>query len=299
MKSPATTLQGRGAAALCVVLLGILSAVAPGRAQDELTAELKPGIPPFPPLERDNLVSPRYASIDPVAPITEAYFVTGTRPDGEDYLAALLRHPEGATFSTLSADRSEDGDLTGSCEFRDLGPERLAMRLDWRLAADRSRVTYSWHRIESAVYVGQMAPDLSFRFLDGSSGSVAAARGRVLVLNWWAVYCVPCVQEMPALNQIVADFASEPAVSFVALSPEEERGILEPFLGRKRFDYRQALADKTVRAYFGEAFPRHLVIDRTGRVTFDQGGGSTMEPVGLRAAIRAALEAPPQERAGG
>lgn len=289
----------RSASALCVFLLGTGSAVLFGGTHGASTAALKPGIPSFPPIERANLVSPRYASIDPIAPWTEAYFVTGTRPNGEDYLAVLLREPQSANLSPLQATRSEDGGLTGSSEYGAPNSGQSLARLDWRLAADRSRLDYSWQPIESTVRRGATAPDFSFRFLDGSSGSIAAARGRVLVVNWWAVYCAPCVAEMPALNRIVADFASEPSVSFVALSPEGERGILEPFLGRTRFDYRQGLAGEAARAHLGEAFPRHLVIDRTGRVTYDRGGGSEKEPVGLREAIRAALEASPPGPAGG
>ena len=79
----------------------------------------------------------------------------------------------------------------------------------------------------------------------------------------------------------------------------EIRDILQPVLARTRFDYRQGLAGNAARAYFGERFPRHLVIDPTGRVIFDEGAGSELEPPGLREAIRAALGSTPGARPAG
>ena len=51
--------------------------------------------------------------------------------------------------------------------------------------------------------------DVPFTGADGSVASIADFAGRPLVLNMWATYCVPCVKEMPALDEIATEFADE------------------------------------------------------------------------------------------
>lgn len=51
--------------------------------------------------------------------------------------------------------------------------------------------------------------DVKFTGADGAATSVADFAGKPLVLNMWATYCGPCLKEMPALDEIATEFASE------------------------------------------------------------------------------------------
>jgi thiol-disulfide isomerase/thioredoxin len=72
----------------------------------------------------------------------------------------------------------------------------------------------------------QQAPEIAFLDRSGHSVRLADFRGRIVVLNLWATWCVPCVSEMPSLDRLAARFANEPlAVIAVALDREGKRTV--------------------------------------------------------------------------
>ncbi len=64
----------------------------------------------------------------------------------------------------------------------------------------------------SITLPGQSAPDLTFQDLDGHSHRLADYRGRPVLLNFWASWCAPCLQEMPALSEAQAKSGGHGAV---------------------------------------------------------------------------------------
>ncbi|TCK09060.1 TlpA family protein disulfide reductase [Marinobacterium mangrovicola] len=71
---------------------------------------------------------------------------------------------------------------------------------------------------------------LEFSALDGSGHSFAQHRGEVVLVNFWATWCPPCVREMPALDRLQSAFEGKP-FSVVAISageqPEDVQGFLD------------------------------------------------------------------------
>jgi thiol:disulfide interchange protein DsbD len=112
--------------------------------------------------------------------------------------------------------------------------------------------------------------------------------GKVLVLDFWATWCVPCIQELPELNRLYHDLSPK-GLALVGVAMDEEGAeIVKPFLARHPMDYPVALGSAEAgRKYAVENFPVTLVFDRSGKLAkrFD---GYTKE-ADLRAAIEAAL----------
>ncbi|MDX1547891.1 MAG: TlpA disulfide reductase family protein [Rhodothermales bacterium] len=76
------------------------------------------------------------------------------------------------------------------------------------------------------------APDFPFRFVSNEAESTLDAyRGQVVLLNFWATWCAPCLQEMPELNRLQADYRDEGLV-VVTISDEPREDLLafEEFL---------------------------------------------------------------------
>ena len=73
------------------------------------------------------------------------------------------------------------------------------------------------------------APDLSFAARDGGVKRLADFRGKPVLVNLWATWCVPCVEEMPALDRLQEKLGS--GLTILALS-EDRRGaeVVDPFL---------------------------------------------------------------------
>lgn len=68
-----------------------------------------------------------------------------------------------------------------------------------------------------------LIPTPAFALVDinGHSYSLAALRGKVVVLNFWFIGCVVCHQEMPALKQLVTDYRANPKVVFISFARDD------------------------------------------------------------------------------
>lgn len=82
------------------------------------------------------------------------------------------------------------------------------------------------------VTVGKPLPDLEFQELDGRGGSVAAFRGKVVLLDIWASWCEPCKEELPQLDGVAARLRSR-GVEVLAISVDQDVSNVRAFLKRK------------------------------------------------------------------
>lgn len=60
-----------------------------------------------------------------------------------------------------------------------------------------------------APAVGRAAPDFQLQSVDGRTVSLAALRGRVVLVNFWATWCVPCTRELPAIDTVARRYANQ------------------------------------------------------------------------------------------
>src|SRR4249920_3670886 len=65
---------------------------------------------------------------------------------------------------------------------------------------------------ERIIEVGDSAPDFSITADNGRTVSLDSFGGKVLVLNFWATWCAPCIEELPSLDQFQRDFADSGVV---------------------------------------------------------------------------------------
>jgi thiol-disulfide isomerase/thioredoxin len=59
---------------------------------------------------------------------------------------------------------------------------------------------------------GERAPDFTYRMVDGDVRSLSALRGRKVLVNFWATWCVPCKEEMPDLQRLADEYGERVAV---------------------------------------------------------------------------------------
>jgi cytochrome c biogenesis protein CcmG, thiol:disulfide interchange protein DsbE len=125
--------------------------------------------------------------------------------------------------------------------------------------------------------VGSVAPDFAARTLAGERASLADYRGRVVLLNIWATWCPPCVEEMPALQRL-HDQLEPDGFSVVAVSVDAAPGSVGVF-GERGGDV-QAFVDSfglsfpvlhdpsgnIQRRYNTPGLPASIIIDRAGRI---------------------------------
>jgi peroxiredoxin len=135
--------------------------------------------------------------------------------------------------------------------------------------------------------VGQPAPGFHLEKLDGSRFDLADRKGQVVVLDFWATWCGPCMQSMPLVEEVIGGFADR-KVELLAVNMEEQPDQVKSVLERHKFKVPVAIdRDGAVAAkYSVTAIPQTVVIDREGKVVrlFVGGGKATAE------ALRKALE---------
>ena len=150
-------------------------------------------------------------------------------------------------------------------------------------------------------YTGGPLPPFTLPDLDGDAWSLEDARGQVVVVNFWATWCPPCVAEMPALERLQAAFAGEP-LQVVAVNVAEEPYDVALFLRRIPVDLTILLDQEasTQKSWGVRGLPTTVILDPEGRVRHHVAGQREWDSPEIEAALRALLPAhePAVQRAG-
>jgi thiol-disulfide isomerase/thioredoxin/tetratricopeptide (TPR) repeat protein len=114
--------------------------------------------------------------------------------------------------------------------------------------------------------IGTKAPGFVATTLDGKKFALEDLRGRVVVVDFWATWCGPCVEAMPAYDAISRAFAGE-GVVFVALSLDEDPALVREFWSFPGTPMRVAMGDpKTADLWRVQGIPATFVVDKKGFV---------------------------------
>ena len=116
--------------------------------------------------------------------------------------------------------------------------------------------------------VRAQAPDAAFVTGRGESVTLGQFAGRVVVLNLWAVWCAPCVREMPLLNAL-ARRSPETAVVTVSMDAQGGAQAASEFFSRMGLHHLEAYHDPDgllMRQLSLHGLPVSVLIDRNGRV---------------------------------
>ena len=113
---------------------------------------------------------------------------------------------------------------------------------------------------------GRPVPGLSLKDLDGKGWSLAALKGRPVLLNFWATWCEPCRAEMPALERLAARHRHA-GLAVLAVNYKETPAQIRRFLEQLPFALPILLdADgDAAAAWTPLVFPTTVLIDRAGR----------------------------------
>ncbi len=140
--------------------------------------------------------------------------------------------------------------------------------------------------------VGQKAPDFTVPTIFGSPFKLSDHRGKVVLVNWFATWCPPCVEEMPHLQNEVWEKFRGPDFTMVSIAREETLQVVRPFVLKNELTWPIAL-DVTREAYakYADAYiPRTQVIDREGTIIFQSLGFEKKEFATMIEVIRKEID---------
>ena len=115
---------------------------------------------------------------------------------------------------------------------------------------------------------------LDFKDLKDSNHTLKNHQGEVLLLNFWATWCPPCVKELPSLNRLQRDVNSD-KFSILAINIGEETSTVKEFLKPMTIEF-PVLTDPqglSVEPWKLVAFPSSFVIDKQGKIRYGLFGG--------------------------
>lgn len=166
-----------------------------------------------------------------------------------------------------------------------------ALLSDWKLVRTPDPVLPEAGGDASALN-GKPAPGFKLSLMEGEDFVLEKQKGKVVVLDFWATWCGPCVQSLPGLVEAMAGFPPE-QVSFLAVNQAEAKPLVKRFVEARHLKMAVGLdTDQAVAKKYGvEGIPHTVVIGPDGTIAFVKTGASSGGEKEIAAAVQKVLPA--------
>jgi cytochrome c biogenesis protein CcmG/thiol:disulfide interchange protein DsbE len=135
-------------------------------------------------------------------------------------------------------------------------------------------------------------PPLALVDQDGRAVTLDSLRGKVVILNFWASWCGPCIDELPVLNDLADSAAAQGKVVVLGVNYKESPATIQRFTADHAFRY-SVVMDRTgdaFKGWTGGVLPATILIDRGGRPRWRVIGELDRNDKGFKQALDRALE---------
>jgi thiol-disulfide isomerase/thioredoxin len=102
--------------------------------------------------------------------------------------------------------------------------------------------------------------------LDGKKLRLASLKGKLLIMDFWATWCVPCRIQHPLYETLRERFGGRGDVVFLEMNSDEDRSVVEPFLTAEKWDKTVYFEDGLARLLNVMNIPTTILIDKNGRL---------------------------------
>jgi thiol-disulfide isomerase/thioredoxin len=136
--------------------------------------------------------------------------------------------------------------------------------------------------------IGKPAPDLTLSTLDGRQMPLSSLRGKVVLLDFWATWCAPCRDQMPAIAKLVKETRDQGLI-VLGINDDETPEKAASFANEQKLDWPSLFDGKQHEArekYKVDGIPTLVLIDKQGVVVEYQLGSGPAIDAAIRAALR-------------
>lgn len=148
-----------------------------------------------------------------------------------------------------------------------------------------------------AIQVGDETPDFTTQTFDGTELNLKSFRGKVVLVNFWASWCIPCRQELPFFAELQREYASDD-FAIIAVNIDKKREKAEEFI--RKFDLPFYLVrdeeQSIVGTYKPPKMPSTFFVDRQGTIRFIKEGFHHKEKDEFRTNINVLLQKVSEEK---
>jgi thiol-disulfide isomerase/thioredoxin len=137
------------------------------------------------------------------------------------------------------------------------------------------------------------APALAFTTRDGTQKQLADFKGKLVLVNLWATWCVPCVEEMPALDRLQAQLGDKLAILAISEDRQGDK-VVAPFLAQHAIQHLAIFLDPKTAAtneFGAEGLPTSYLIARDGTIVGKEEGAAAWDSPEMLAKLQPYLDA--------
>jgi thiol-disulfide isomerase/thioredoxin len=207
----------------------------------------------------------------------------------QDFTADGVFDDADTQATNLQIDRNRDGRIWGkeeharSNEIIEFCGQNFLVAA---MASDGSSITLQPTNLRIAK-VGEKVPDFSLVLLNGKSITSESLQGKSYILDFWASWCVPCVENLPQVTNIKTQFENELSVISVNVDKPSRRSLAEQIIQKYQlFDFsviRGLGEDDLLWKTFGGAnlnrlaIPLYVLVDKNGTIRYANNGGKDLK----------------------
>lgn len=133
-------------------------------------------------------------------------------------------------------------------------------------------------------------PGLELPDADRQIHNLADYRGKVVLVNFWASWCTPCIREIPSMQRLDADLSSRP-FKLLAVNVGERPNRLRGFIKRMQIDFTVLYDEpgKAFREWGASVYPTSFLIDTEGRIRYEAIGPLEWDELGARELVESLM----------
>jgi thiol-disulfide isomerase/thioredoxin len=170
-----------------------------------------------------------------------------------------------ATVDERAHDRAHLGQLYSKAKGSQEGLGELCLQAyDRNVALLQSRESGRYQNEPNAGR-GSVA-EFTLSGVDGAKLTIASLKGKVVVMDMWATWCIPCREQHPLYEQVKERFHDNPSVVFLSINSDTDHAPVKAFLSAQKWQGPVYYEDGLARAFQVPGLPATILLDRKGQL---------------------------------